>query len=52
MASSGRAGRSRVTDPTVRTKATIAAASSAPRTSPSTEPDDAEDERLGEHERR
>ena len=51
MASSGSAGRSRVTDPTVRTNATIADASSAPRTSPSERTDDAEDERLGEHER-
>ena len=52
MASSGSAGRSRVTEPTVRTKATIAAGEQRrPRTQPEQRADDPEDERLGEHER-
>ena len=50
-ASSGSAGRSRVTEPTVRTNATIADREQRPEGEPEERAGDAEDERLGEHER-
>ena len=51
-ASGGMAGRCRVTDPIVRTKATMPAASRAPRPSPTTRADDPDGQGLGEHEPR